>query len=228
MEVFRGLQVQTGIGKDGVKRMIDVPVFYGSVDRVAASILANNTQNQPLRLPKISVFMSGIVLAPDRYKGIDAVSTNTYVPRGGVFPDDIRTIHTLQAVPYKLQMDAYLFTSNTDTQLQLLEQLLVLFNPIMQIQTSDAVLDPGKITTIELTGINLEENFPISTDKRYIQTTLTFEVVIYVGIPSQIKNDIIKQIQLRMGTINDNNVFEQFGDGQNVIDAAEIFTPTQL
>ena len=44
-------------------------------------------------------------------------------------------------------------TSNTDQKLQLLEQILVLFNPALEIQQNDNPVDWTTITTVELTDI---------------------------------------------------------------------------
>ena len=40
-------------------------------------------------------------------------------------------------VPYLLNMQVDVWTSNTDQKLQLMEQILVLFNPALEIQHND-------------------------------------------------------------------------------------------
>jgi hypothetical protein len=89
-----------------------------------------------------------------------------------------------------------------DTQMQILEQTLILFNPQIQIQTSDALFDGGKITTVELTGINNAENFPIgSNDRRTIMHTLSFDMIVYLSAPAQLKDNRIEDIKLRISSV---------------------------
>ena len=196
MEIFRGYKIQTGIGANGQTKMIDVPVAYGSRDRVTAAILNNNTQNQPLRLPIMVVNMSGLTLAKDRFKGNNQIRSLSYMERGGLFPDDITTVVQMQPVPYEMAMDLTIYTSNFDSHLQILEQILVLFNPSVQIQTSDGDFDMSKISTVELQNITNEENFPMGTTKRMSITTLSFTMVAYLSIPAQIRDNAIKEIFL--------------------------------
>jgi hypothetical protein len=203
MEIFRGYQIQTGKGADGTTKFIDVPVSYGSKDRVTAAILNNNTQNLPLRLPTMIANLRGISLATDRFKGSNTVRKVNYVPRGHIFPDDITTVVQMAPVPYMLNMDLIVYTSNIDTHLQLLEQILVLFNPSVQIQLSDSDFDMGSISTVELKDVNMEEAFPVGTSRRMTITTLSFEVIAYLSIPSQLRDEAIKNIYVRIGAVND-------------------------
>lgn len=201
MEIFRGYQIKTGKGATGVEQFIDVPVAYGSKDRVTAAILNNNTQNLPLRLPVMIANMKGLTLATERFKGVNTVRKTSYVPRGHLFPDDIVTVVQMMPVPYTIDMDLILYTSNVDSHLQILEQLLVLFNPSVQIQISDGDFDMSKITTVTLKNISMEENFPVGTTRRMEITTLSFEVVAYLAIPAQLRDEAIKDIYLRIGTV---------------------------
>jgi hypothetical protein len=206
MEIFRGFIVKSGISKDGTIKDIEIPIIYGSIDRVAASISANNTQNLPIRLPTLSAYLTSISLASERYKGIDTSTSKPYLPRGGVFPDDMKMVETLSPIPYKLSLDLHIFSSNYNQMLQILEQFLVLFNPSIQIQTSDNLYDNARITTVTLTGINNEENYPMNTDKRTITYTLNFEMIVYLTVPSNIKNDFIRNINIRISKLNDTSV----------------------
>ena len=52
--------------------------------------------------------------------------------------------------PYTLSMKADIWTSNTDQKLQLLEQILVLFNPALEIQTTDNYIDWTSLSVVYL------------------------------------------------------------------------------
>ena len=150
--------------------------------------------------------MSRIDPSPARRKGVGQNRRETFMKTGGLFPDDFQVAHQRMPVPYDVSFDLHIFTSNTDQKNQILEQILMLFDPFVQIQTSDDVLDWTKITQIELTGIGLEENFPAGTDRRIIQTTLNFQVPIWISVPSDVRNNYIKDIFLRIGAVSNASV----------------------
>jgi len=202
MAVFAGMQVEFGATATREAAMVKVPIAAGNKDRIVAAIKAENTQNKPIRLPMMSVYMPRIEPAPARRKGVGQTRRETFMPTGGLFPDDFKVAHQRMPVPYEASFDLHIFTSNTDQKNQILEQILMLFDPFIQIQTSDDVLDWTKITQIELVGIGLEENFPAGTDRRMIITTLNFQVPIWISVPSDVRNDYIKDIFLRIGVVS--------------------------
>jgi hypothetical protein len=213
MSIFTGMSIHTGIGATGEISSIRVPVHYGSKDRVTSSILSDNTQNKPMRLPVMSCYLRSLAMAPERYKGVGAIRTSAHVPRGGLIPDDIKVVHQYMPIPYMTTLDLSIYTSNLSSHFQILEQILVLFDPILQIQTSDGAFDWGKITTVELRDITFEENYPAATDRRMIVTTLNFEMPIYISAPARLKSEIINDIYLRIGSV------DTFGNGsQDILD----------
>lgn len=216
MSIFAGLQVRVGKNETEDSRLISVPIFYGSRDRVVASLLADNTQNKPLRVPCMSAYLKDVSPAPDARHGIDVTRSNSYLPRSGLFPDDIKVVSQLMPIPYWLTVEVQLYASNTDQHFQLLEQILMLFNPSIQLQINDTTFDWTKIFTIELTGIRNEENFPSGTDRRILQTNLEFRTLVYISAPAEVKSNYINDIYLRIGLIN-----EEISDSEEVIAALD-------
>ena len=202
MAIFAGLKVQIGKLDDRDPALIPAHLTYGAKDRVVAAIFADNTQNKPIRLPAMSAYMNGIDLAPDRRKGVGTSRRETFMPTGGQFPDDITTIEQLMPVPYNTSMELSIYTSNRDEHLQLLEQIFMFFDPVLQVQKNDDTFDWTRITTVELMGINFEENYPSGTDRRIIQTTLQFLMPIFIAVPAKIKNNFIADINLRVGLVS--------------------------
>ena len=198
MEIFNGMKVRTGKRDDGEIREMSCPVTYGSRDRVTAALMAQNTQNNAIRLPAMSAFVRNINLAPEMRKGIGVERRQSFLPTGGMIPNDIRVVKQVMPVPYKMDMELAIYTSNTDQHLQVMEQILMFFDPILQIQTSDETFDWTKISTVELTGINFDENYPTSTDSRMIQTTLSFEIPIYVAGPTNLKKEFVQDVYARI------------------------------
>ncbi len=200
--VFTGFQVRVGVGER--EQFASVPVMYGSIDKVVASISAGNTQNKPIRLPIISAYMSGIELAPDLYRGVGQEDRFSYLPSGGVLPDDIRVLHRYMPIPYRITCDLYLYSSNQAQQLALLEQIMVLFDPTMTIQTSDARFDWTKLTTVELVSISLDEPFPLGDADRTLVTKLEFNFPVYITPPAKDKRDeFVEKIRIRLRNLDE-------------------------
>lgn len=222
MAIFSGLQVQIGKWNDKDERLISVPVHYGAQDRVVASILSDNTQNKPLRLPVMSAYMRNLTLATGRMAGTGTERRKAYVPVGGLVPDDIQVIHQRRPVPYDLDMELAIYASNSDQHFQILEQILPLFDPQLNIQVSDAPFDWTRITHVLLTGTQLESPYPSGIDRRIIQSTLTFTMPVFIDTPADIRQDFVQKIFVRVGAVSSStdmtDSFEIVGDldGQSI------------
>lgn len=203
MTIFSGLQVS--IGKtEGTNEtaLIPVTIHYGNHDRVVASLMAENTQNKPIRLPCMTAYMQSVDLAPELMHGIGVERRNSYVPTGGLLPNDVQVVHQRAPIPYKMTCQLGIYASNTDQHFQILEQILMLFDPQLTVQTSDAPFDWTRLTTVKLTGITIDQQHPLGTDRRIIQSTLMFEVPVYLGSPADMRKDFIKVINMRLGLLD--------------------------
>jgi hypothetical protein len=177
---------------------------------VVAAIKDENTQNKLIRLPLFSAQLVNLNLAPELRKGIAQTRRQTYMPTGGKFPDDFNVVEQRMPVPYKASFELTIYVSNQNQHYQILEQILSLFDPIFQIQLTDEPFDWTHITTVELTGINFDENLPAGGDRRIIQTTLSFEVPVRLSIPNLVHQRFVKDIFLRIGAVS--------ADSQNSFD----------
>lgn len=222
--IFTGLSVVTGIGENGVPSTYRVPIVVGSRDRVVAAIMSGNTQNKPFSIPTMSASLSNLDLAPERRKGVGTSDRKVYLPAGGVFPDDLRVNTRLMPIPYNANMELALYASNTDQLHQMVEQILLLFDPVLQLQVSDAAFDWTKITSVELTGVNNEENYPIGSERRIIVWSFNFIVQIYLSAPMDIRDNIIREINIRLGNIDTLVLNEVDADGE-LIPFEEVYGP---
>lgn len=203
MSIFSVFQVSVGKRDDGVgEGLADVPIHYSSQDRITHAIMAHNTQNTPVSLPAFSVYVKDIELAPDLRKGVGVEKRNAYVPVGGLLQDDVKVVHQRQPVPYYLKLELGIYVSNVDQHLQILEQILSIFDPMITIQTSDGLFDTTRITTVELTNVNLDDITSMDNTNRVIKSTLTFRLPIYLALPADVRDDVVKKILIRVGMIN--------------------------
>lgn len=216
MAIFANMEVEVGKSATQDERLITVPIYYGHMDRVVAHIISEHTQNKPLRLPTMSAYISGIELAPDLQKGIGNTRRNTYIPQGGIIPDDITVVRQYMPIPYRLTLSLGIYASNTRQLHQILEQIMIIFDPTLQIQSNDDVFDWTRLTTVMLIGFSDERNFPSAADPRVIQMSLEFNMPVYISAPADVRKEAIRKILLRVGTVaadtNLNDSFEVIAD----------------
>lgn len=209
--LFSEMQVSVG-NNDNPNRqtnLITVPVKLASADRVVASIKANNTQNTPLRLPAMAISLTNIEMAYDRYKGTKQISRKVTFPTGSILPDGGEVVYKFMPMPYYVDYTLSILTSNQSHMQQILEQIMMVFTPDIQIQTSDVHLDWSAITTVELIGLDVEET-PEDADQHTLQTTLQFRAVVYISAPANVKKNYIKKIKMRISELNIDEEYGQF------------------
>ena len=212
--IFTGLQVKSGKGENGEIITVPVPIHVGNKDRVVAAIGAGNTLNRTFYLPIMSAYVQGIELAPERRKGVGYKDAKVFMEAGGVYPDDLRVATRIMPIPYTLSIELAIYASNTQQMHQILEQVLMLFDPTLQIQTTDAAFDWTKITTVELTGINNEENYPIATDRKILVWSLNFSLPIWLSPPMDVRDEIVRTIKIRLGDLDGFNPLEFDENGE--------------
>ena len=211
MRVFIGFKYKAGNGDE-----ISVPVSYGDMTRQVAAIIKENSENKMPSVPKISCHISALEMDTSRLSDptfvskvhvrerrfTDAAGTREYQnAQGGNY-----TVERLAPTPFKMTMKADIWTSNTDQKLQLLEQILVLFNPSLELQTTDNYLDWTSLSTLYLTSTNFtSRTIPAGAESEIDVCTLDFEIPIYITAPAKVKKLGIVQSVI-------SNVFGESGE----------------
>ena len=107
-----------------------VPARYGDMSRMVAHILRNNSENIVNNAPQITVTVQNLARAPERTQDPFLVDTtqvaerqwdrenNRYTSEQG----ELYTTKRYMPVPYNLTIQVDIWTTNTDTKLQILEQ----------------------------------------------------------------------------------------------------------
>jgi hypothetical protein len=211
--------------KYGDGTLVRVPVMYGDADRQAASIIRQNSENKINSAPRIAIYISGLELDTSR------LSDSTYVGKVHVRerdtffdPDTGRetygfvqggnyTVERIMPTPYKLTIKADLWTTSTDQKLQLMEQILVLFNPSIELQTTDNYIDWTSLSVLNLDQVNFSSRqVPVGNDSPIDIATLTLVTPIWLSPPVKVK-------QLGIITNIVSNVFNGIPNGTgNYID----------
>jgi len=211
MAVFSELYVKIGKNDfDSQSSLVKVPVRYGGADRVVDAIIAGNTQNVPLRLPVISIKLADVQPDRSRAKGTGTTERRVFKTRGGSLPDDLTVMHRRTANPYEFFFEVNFFVSNELQKFQLQEQILTIFDPSIQIQTSDDPFDGTKIYNLDLVSVNFEENYPAGTDKKIIQFSMIMSAHGWLQVPLDFRLDYIKRVMLKVTKLDQNDsYFEQ-------------------
>jgi len=192
MDLFIGLKVSTGY-VNGEPIYIKVPIIYGNSDRVANYILAGADclETQQASLPIMAANMTQLTLRPESNRHPAIVDRRTYMTVDDSMESDteaeaaekIRVKARVMPVAYTLSMELSIAVSNTDHQLQMIEQILMVFNPSLDIQTTDNAWDWTALTKVVLRDISLDVDYPTADYERVIGATMTFEIPIWISGP---------------------------------------------
>lgn len=211
MAIFSGMQVSVGKNRFNEEpKLMRVPIIHGTKDRVVAAILTSNSPNIPTKLPVMVANVMSVQIAQDRMKGQGTTLTNVDFPRGGVFPDDLKTVTKLMPIPYYFGVELNLLSSNLQQKYEMLEQILLLFRPDLWFQTSDDRNDWTAINAVQLNNLNLEDNYPPGSEARILSTTLEFQFVAYISAPAIIRDNVIQKIQVRIQNLDQLKDFSSF------------------
>jgi hypothetical protein len=105
-------------------------------------------------------------------------------------------------------MNCDVWTSNTDQKLQLLEQILVLFNPTLNINTSSNPLDWSSLSYVEMTNTLWSSRSIGSTIDDIIDvSTLTFQMPVLINPPAKVKQQkLIHTLINELYSLDDTNL----------------------
>ena len=233
--IFNNFDVEYGRNEEGTEHtLIRVPVKYGDWSRQAQTVVQNNSASTMPSVPQMTFYVSGLDYDRPRmqepyFVSKIAVRQRTYdeatdsyeVTQGNAF-----TIERLMPVPYKLTIKLDIWTSNTNQKMQLLEQILTLFNPALEIQSTDNYIDWTSLSVCELQSVQWSSRtIPVGTDNPIDIATLTFALPIWISAPAKVKKlGVVERIVA--------SVFDANGDASNAIldndllmGSRQVFTP---
>lgn len=201
MRILGGFSVKTGKDRNGTESYIQVPVRYGDINRMAGHILKNQSENMINTVPFISCYVTDLTVSSERRQNpthIDKVRVyeKKFDNTTGQYLDDqignTYTIERYMPVPYDLTVQVDIWTSNTDQKLQLMEQLLVLFNPSINLKTNDNPFDWSNLTYTELINVVWSvRQVPQGTDDIIDVAALNFNIPILINPPAKVKRQTL-------------------------------------
>lgn len=182
--------------KDGKGELKTIPVMYGDLTRQVAHIIRDNSENKIPSAPRMAVYITSLEM--DRSRTADASYVSKLHVRERAFDQNNEeylnvqganyTVERLMPTPYTLGINVDIWSTNTDQKLQILEQILMLFNPSLEIQTTDNYVDWTSLTVLDLNGVTFSSRgIPIGTESEIDIATLQFTTPIFISPPTKVK-----------------------------------------
>ena len=208
--IVSNFQIEYGNETDGVNNatLIRVPVRYGDASRNAQVIIQENSRNSMPAAPLMTFYVSSLEYDRPRMqepyhvskvnvrqRTYDTATESYETTQGNAF-----TIERLMPVPYKLGITLDIWTSNTNQKMQLLEQLLTLFNPSLEVQSTDNFIDWTSLSTVDLESVTwTSRTVPIGTENPIDMATIKFSLPIYISAPAKVKKlGVVERIIMSM------------------------------
>jgi len=200
--VFSNFDVEYGANQAGqgpgsdVDTLVRVPVRYGDASRQAQTILQNNSANDMPATPLMTFYVTD--LKYDRPRMQEPYFVNNIQVRQRTYDADTDTYETTQGnaftierampVPYEMTINLDIWTSNTNQKMQLLEQILTLFNPGLEIQSTDNYIDWTSLTVLYLKDVRWSSRtIPVNADNPIDIATLSFTLPMWITPPAKVK-----------------------------------------
>ena len=195
IRILSNFSVETGKDATRAVQLRAVPVVYGDPTRQVANIIRNNSENALQYAPRIACYVRELNYDRERMQNPYHIEKQHLKERDvladGSYSDRLGAGYTVEKVmpsPFRLEVSADIWSSNTDQKLQIMEQILYLFNPDFEIQKSDNYIDWTSLSYVELTGVTFSSRtIPVGADSEIDVATLTFSMPIWLSPPVKVK-----------------------------------------
>jgi T4-like virus Myoviridae tail sheath stabiliser len=223
-------QVEYGRNEQGTSDLIRVPVRYGDASRQAQTIIQQNSANSLPSTPLITFYITGMDY--DRPRMQEPYHVNKMQVRQRTYNTDTQdyettqgnafTIERLMPVPYNMTISMDIWTSNTNQKMQIFEQIATLFNPSLEIQSSENYIDWTSLSVVNLEKVNWSSRtIPVGTENPIDIMTLTFGIPIWISSPAKVKKlGVVERVVA--------SIFDANGDAANAILNNDLLLGTRL
>jgi hypothetical protein len=233
--IFSNFDVEYGANQAGQgpgsdeDTLVRVPVRYGDASRQAQTILQNNSSNDMPSTPLMTFYITD--LKYDRPRMQEPYFVSNIQVRQRTYDSDTDTYETTQGnaftierampVPYEMTINLDIWTSNTNQKMQLLEQILTLFNPALEIQSTDNYIDWTSLTVLYLKDVRWSSRtVPVGTDNPIDIATLSFTLPMWITPPAKVKKlGVVERIIA--------SVYDAQGDLTNALSNSDLLLGTR-
>ena len=195
-KIFSNWYVTKGKDPNGNPILVRVPVQYGDASRQAANIIANNSASNLPSAPMMTYFINGLEYDQRRtqepffvekqnvrQRDYDSATASYETTQGQAF-----TVEKLMPVPYTLRLQVDFWTTNYQQKLEIIEQLGTLFNPSLEIQSTDNYIDWTSLTVVYQDGLTFSSRtIPQGTGNPIDVMSWKFYIPIWLTTSSKLK-----------------------------------------
>lgn len=215
--------------KDGKGQLTRVPVIYGDMNRQVAQIVKKNSENTIPSAPFIACYIKDIQFDQTRMQ--DPTFVSKVQVRERAFDDTNDeylfhqgsnfTIERMMPTPYNIDFACDIWTTNTDQKLQLWEQIVVLFNPSLELQTTDNFIDWTSISALKLKSQTFSSRtIPQGLEQDIDITSLVFETNAWITPPAKVKKmGIITKIIASAFVTPNGAIANEYSDADAVVES---------
>ena len=195
-KIFSNWYVTKGKDPAGNEILVRVPVMYGDSSRQASTIIANNSASNLPSAPLITYYITGLEYDQRRTQDptfIDKIqvrqrSYNAETQSYETVQGQAFTVERLMPVPYTLRMTVDVWTTNYNQKLELIEQLGTLFNPSLEIQSTDNFIDWTSLSVVYQDGITFSSrSIPQGTGNPIDVLSWKFYMPIWISNAAKLK-----------------------------------------
>ena len=195
-KIFSNWYVTKGKDPAGNDILVRVPVMYGDSSRQASTIIANNSASNLPSAPLITYYITGLEYDQKRTQDptfIDKIqvrqrSYNAETQQYETVQGQAFTVERLMPVPYTLRMSVDLWTTNYNQKLELIEQLGTLFNPSLEIQSTDNFIDWTSLSVVYQDGLTFSSRtIPQGTGNPIDVLSWKFYMPIWISNAAKLK-----------------------------------------
>ena len=195
-KIFSNWYVTKGKDPNGNDILVRVPVMYGDSSRQASTIIANNSASNLPSAPLITFYITGLEYDQRRTQDptyVDKIqvrqrSYNSETQSYESVQGQAFTVERLMPVPYTLRVNVDFWTTNYNQKLELIEQLGTLFNPAMEIQSTDNFIDWTSLSVVFQDGLTFSSrSIPQGTGNPIDVMTWKFYMPIWISNAAKLK-----------------------------------------
>lgn len=217
MRIFSDIKVRNGPDANGLYTIQRVPILYGDPSWLVAQLIKGASENTLLPSPMFSAWIESIKHQPKRRQDTQYVGkvstverefnplTQTYTDQPGVRQDVERYMPVPIDMMFKL--DVWTTTSNTTAKLQIMEQIMTIFNPSIQLQQNSNLLDWTSIFEVWLEDfVWTNRSIPQGSTDEHDVMSFKFKIEGWINPPAKLKRSgLIAEIVTQVYNVSDVN-----------------------
>lgn len=173
-----------------------VPVIYGNMSRQAAQILRKNSDAAVPSTPFISCYIKDVQYDISRLqdptfiskvnireRDWDPTSQKYLYSQGANY-----TVERIMPSPFIITFSSDIWATSTDQKMQIWEQIIVLFNPSLEIQTTDNYIDWTSLSALTLDNMTWNNSAISQSVDQFIDVcSMDFKAPIWITPPAKVK-----------------------------------------